>query len=103
MMPEITPEVTLTGVVKWFDKSKGYGFITVEVDEAAQVVQQAQAAEEPRDLFFPVDAVSSDSIGQLQEGDRVSFSIKTGEDGESAHNVQKIAADTSIDASTGIG
>ena len=99
MMPEMTPEVTFTGVVKWFDKSKGYGFITVQGDGGLDMMEIKEA----RDLFFPVDAVSSDSIGQLQEGDRVSFSIKTGEEGESAQNVQKIAADVSIDASSGIG
>ncbi len=50
------------GTVKWFNATKGYGFITPEGGGA--------------DVFVHVSAVERSGIGGLQEGQRVSFDVE---------------------------
>ncbi|MCL1875960.1 MAG: cold-shock protein [Synergistaceae bacterium] len=63
------------GTVKWFNESKGYGFIT---------------ADEGRDVFVHYSAILGDGFKTLAEGQKVSFDIVNGEKGPQASNVSKI-------------
>jgi len=63
------------GTVKWFNSSKGYGFIT---------------REEGDDVFVHYKAINSDGYKTLDEGDVVSFEIGEGPKGLQAMNVSKV-------------
>lgn len=60
------------GTVKWFNDSKGFGFI--EQDGG-------------KDVFVHHSAIQADGFKSLQEGARVTFDIVEGEKGPSAANV----------------
>jgi len=60
------------GIVKWFNTSKGYGFI-----------QQ----EDGPDVFVHYSGIKTTGFKALYEGDRVSFDIEQGQKGPSAVNV----------------
>ena len=64
-----------TGKVKWFNNSKGFGFI-----------QQ----EDGTDIFVHFSAITGDGYKTLDEGQSVSFEIAQGPKGLQAANVQKI-------------
>ncbi|MCL4859849.1 MAG: cold shock domain-containing protein [Caldilineaceae bacterium] len=64
------------GTVKWFNDSKGYGFITPESGS--------------KDVFVHQSAILSAGFRTLAEGDVVEFSIEQGPKGPSAASVQKI-------------
>lgn len=64
-----------TGTVKWFNGSKGYGFITREQGD---------------DVFVHFKAIVGDGYKSLEEGDRVQFEIGKGPKGLQAINVSKI-------------
>ncbi len=61
-----------TGVVKWFNDRKGYGFIEQE---------------DGPDVFVHHNGINGSGFKSLQEGDRVSFDIEEGRKGPSAVNV----------------
>jgi CspA family cold shock protein len=61
-----------TGVVKWFNERKGYGFIEQE---------------DGPDVFVHYSGILASGFKTLNEGDRVSFDIEDGEKGPSAVNV----------------
>ena len=63
------------GTVKWFNESKGYGFIT---------------ADEGKDVFVHYSAILGDGFITLAEGQKVSFEIVNGEKGPQAANVEKL-------------
>jgi CspA family cold shock protein len=65
----------LTGRVKWFNDSKGYGFI--EQDGG-------------RDIFVHYTAIQGDGFKSLAEGQKVEFEIVEGAKGPQATNVTKI-------------
>ena len=64
---------TMTGSVKWFNESKGFGFIT--------------PADGSKDVFVHFSAIQSDSFKTLFEGQNVTFNIEDGAKGPSAANV----------------
>ena len=65
-----------TGTVKWFNDSKGFGFLTRDDGE--------------KDVFVHASAVRDAGLRFLNEGDKLSFSIEDGEKGPSAVNLKKI-------------
>ena len=66
----------ITGHVKWFNESKGFGFIT--------------PADGSKDVFVHFSAIVSDGFKTLAEGQNVQFSIENGAKGPSAANVTAI-------------
>jgi len=66
-----------TGKVKWFNDSKGWGFI--EPDEGGD------------DVFVHYSAIQQDGFRSLKEGERVEYELRPGKDGKyQAANVIKI-------------
>jgi CspA family cold shock protein len=64
------------GTVKWFNAQKGYGFI--------------QPEDGTKDVFVHITAVERSGIGNLHEGQRVSFELERGNQGKtSAVNLQQ--------------
>ena len=62
----------VTGTVKWFNGSKGYGFI---------------AREDGEDVFVHYSAIQSEGFRNLEEGQRVEFTIEQGPKGLQAAQV----------------
>lgn len=65
----------VNGTVKWFNATKGYGFISTEDDE---------------DVFVHYSAIDEDGFKTLEEGQQVEFEIVEGEKGPQATNVKKL-------------
>jgi CspA family cold shock protein len=63
-----------TGVVKWFNAEKGYGFITV--DEGGQ------------DVFVHYSAIEMNGYRSLAEGQHVEFEVGAGDKGPQAEAVR---------------
>ncbi len=63
------------GTVKWFNNSKGYGFIQQESGE---------------DLFVHFKSIISDGYKTLKEGQKVEFTIGEGEKGPQAQDVKVV-------------
>jgi CspA family cold shock protein len=66
-----------TGVVKWFNDSKGYGFITPD--------------EGGKDLFVHQTAITGEGYRSLTEGARVQYDAAQGPKGPEAKNVSNAA------------
>ncbi len=65
----------IVGTVKWFNGAKGYGFIAREGGE---------------DVFVHFSAIQGDGYRNLEEGQKVEFSIQKGPKGLQAANVVKV-------------
>ncbi|GBE36106.1 cold shock-like protein CspLA [bacterium BMS3Bbin07] len=63
------------GTVKWFNESKGFGFITQ--DDGA-------------DVFAHYSEIQGDGFKSLAEGDVVSFDVVEGDKGPKATNIEKL-------------
>lgn len=63
---------TITGTVKWFNESKGYGFISQESGP---------------DVFAHYSAIQSEGFKTLKEGQRVEFTVASGQKGPQAENI----------------
>ena len=63
----------MTGLVKWFDAGKGFGFISPQ--------------DGSKDVFVHFSAIQSNGFKTLAEGQRVEFEITDGAKGPSAANV----------------
>jgi CspA family cold shock protein len=64
-----------TGTVKWFNESKGFGFITLD---------------NGTDVFAHYSAISGEGFKTLAEGDKVSCDVVEGEKGPKAQNIVKL-------------
>jgi CspA family cold shock protein len=64
-----------SGVVKWFNDKKGYGFITRDSGS---------------DVFVHHSSIIAEGFRSLTEGDRVEFAIKEEQKGQAAVDVRKI-------------
>ena len=64
------------GTVKWFNESKGFGFISVE--------------DGSKDVFVHHSAISGDGFKTLSEGQRVEFSVVQGPKGPAAEKVRLV-------------
>jgi cold shock protein len=73
-----TGTTTMTiGTVKWFNAQKGYGFI--------------QPEDGSKDVFVHISAVERSGIGNLHEGQRLSFELERGTQGKtSAVDLQQV-------------
>jgi CspA family cold shock protein len=67
-----------TGTVKWFNDSKGYGFITPD--------------EGSKDLFVHFSNIAGEGFKSLPEGARVEFESREGQKGPEATNVIPVAS-----------
>ena len=65
-----------TGIVKWFNADKGYGFITE--DGGA-------------DVFVHFSSIQEDGYRSLSENDKVEFDVTSGPKGAQAANVRRLA------------
>ena len=63
-----------TGIVKWFNDSKGYGFITPDGGG--------------EDLFAHFSEIKTNGFKSLKENQRVTFEVTTGPKGKQAANIQ---------------
>jgi CspA family cold shock protein len=63
-----------TGTVKWFNESKGFGFIS--------------PTEGGKDVFVHFSAIKADGFRTLAEGQAVTFDVEDGPKGPQASNVQ---------------
>jgi len=70
----------ITGIVKWFNDAKGFGFITPENGE--------------KDCFVHHTAIQADGFKTLAEGQRVEFDVVQGQKGPAAQNVVKLQTTT---------
>ena len=62
-----------TGTVKWFNESKGFGFIT--------------PSDGSKDVFVHFSAIAADGFRTLAEGQKVSFEVEDGPKGPQAKDV----------------
>ena len=67
----------ITGTVKWFNGGKGYGFL---------------AREGGADVFVHFSAIQGDGFKNLEEGQKVEFTVEQGPKGPQASNVTLVAA-----------
>jgi cold shock protein len=65
-----------TGIVKWFNGDKGYGFITPDDGSA--------------DVFAHFSAIQSSGYRSLEENQRVEFDITQGQKGPQAENIRPV-------------
>ncbi len=71
-----------TGIVKWFNDAKGFGFITPDDGSS--------------ELFAHFSAIQTAGFKSLKEGTRVTFDIAEGPKGRQAQNIQKIQSTSSV-------
>ncbi len=65
-----------TGTVKWFNTSKGYGFISPDSGE--------------KDVFVHISAVEKAGLFQLNDGQKISYDIATNKGKQAAANLKLV-------------
>ncbi len=65
-----------SGIVKWFNDAKGFGFITPD--------------DGGKDLFAHFSAIQSSGFKTLKENQRVTFDVTTGPKGDQAANIKPL-------------
>ena len=70
-----------TGTVKWFNESKGYGFITITPEPGDNGKAQ--------DCFVHYSAIEGDGYRTLTEGEQVEFELVQGQKGLAAEKVRR--------------
>jgi len=78
----------ITGTVKWFSRVKGYGFISPDGGE--------------KDVFVHFSAITGDGYRNLEEGQRVEFSVEDSPKGPQATQVVDLGKQEQAPASTGL-
>ncbi|AXU96206.1 MAG TPA: RNA chaperone/antiterminator CspA [Erwinia persicina] len=68
--------MSMTGLVKWFNAEKGFGFIS--------------PTDGSKDVFVHFSAIQNGGFKTLEEGQKVSFTIENGQKGPAAANVTAI-------------
>jgi cold shock protein len=68
--------MSTTGTVKWFNETKGFGFITPE--------------DGTKDCFVHHSAIQASGFKTLAEGERVEFDVVQGQKGPAAENVRRL-------------
>ena len=76
-MPPVIKDEMNNGKIKWFNPTKGYGFI--ENDAGG------------KDVFLHISALEEAGIDTLKEGEEISFDIGENKGKENAINVKKVA------------
>ncbi len=66
----------IVGTVKWFNGTKGFGFVTPD--------------DGSKDVFVHHSAIQAEGFRDLNEGDRIEFSVEQSEKGPKAVNVVKL-------------
>ena len=66
----------ISGTVKWFNGTKGFGFIA--------------PSDGSKDVFVHISAVDRSGLGTLAEGQKVEFEVTAGPKGKKAANVRKV-------------
>lgn len=68
-------DIMSNGTVKWFNSTKGFGFIT---------------GEDNRDIFVHQSAIQEEGFRTLEEGQKVSYDVEASDKGDRAVNVVKL-------------
>lgn len=68
-------DIMSNGTVKWFNSTKGFGFIT---------------GEDNKDIFVHQSAIQEDGFRTLEEGQKVSYDVEASDKGDRAVNVVKL-------------
>lgn len=68
-------DIMSNGTVKWFNSTKGFGFIT---------------GEDNKDIFVHQSAIQQEGFRTLEEGQKVSYDVEASEKGDRAVNVVKL-------------
>ena len=69
--------MSTNGKVKWFNPTKGFGFIAREDNE--------------KDVFFHISAVKNAGMDRLEEGQAMTFEVEERPKGPNAVNLQKVS------------